>query len=400
MDGRGVGDNDLPVYGSELAHPSPCAARLNSQARQTSADRAWLSIARCSTHCREHKPGKKGSPRFQHDQRRVQDTNSGWKLEPDGKRITFTDGHGIGTMRFIGKKGRSAPFALSPIKRVRLVKRADGSACPFAVQADRPLAPDPTSTQVGSDVGLKAFSTESDGATGANPRYLGKAEATLKRLQRRVSRKQKRSKNRKKASKRLAKGSLKGSRRRTDVARKAARALVQSRDLVAYEDVKISHRIKNRQLAKRISDARWGLFLAWVRSSGGLPGIPVVAVPPKFTTQDGSGCGYRVKKSLSMRTPICPHCGLVLDRDWNAALNSLAAARVMVAALHRTAGQAGTGAASAAGNASGQTTTTRVARKGTRHSGWLKAESPGFIRESVNLSPLVSVPLLSTTAAL
>ena len=54
--------------------------------------------------------------------------------------------------------------------------------------------------------------------------------------------------------------------------------------------------------------------------------MPVVAVSPRYTTQDCSGCGFQVKKTLSMRTHVCPSCGLVLDRDWNAALNILAAA--------------------------------------------------------------------------
>jgi putative transposase len=130
--------------------------------------------------------------------------------------------------------------------------------------------------------------------------------------------------------------------------------------LFACEDLKIAHLVKNHRLAKSISDASWGLFLSWVRSYGQVHGIPVVAVPARFTTQDCSGCGYRVKKSLSMRTHICPSCGLVLDRDWNAALNILAAALLLGAAHHRTAGQAGTGAASAERNASGQGTVFRA----------------------------------------
>jgi putative transposase len=113
MDGRGVGDNDLQIYCSALAKDDPFAARLNSQARQTSADRAWLSIARFYKHCREKKPGKKGYPQFRHDTRSVEYKVTGWRLEPDGKRITFTDGTGIGTLRMIGanperKKTRSS----------------------------------------------------------------------------------------------------------------------------------------------------------------------------------------------------------------------------------------------------------------------------------------------------
>jgi putative transposase len=71
MDGRGRGDNDLQVSCSQLAKESPFVARLNSQVRQASADRTWLLIARFYKNCREKKPGKKGYPQFQHDNRSV-----------------------------------------------------------------------------------------------------------------------------------------------------------------------------------------------------------------------------------------------------------------------------------------------------------------------------------------
>jgi transposase len=85
------------------------------------------------------------------------------------------------------------------------------------------------------------------------------------RLHRRASANRKRGKNRKKASKRLAKGYLHVQRQRKGFAVKAARALLQSHDRVAYEDWQIAHLVKNRHLAKSISDASWGLFLSWVR---------------------------------------------------------------------------------------------------------------------------------------
>ena len=95
MDGRGIGDNDLQVYCAQLAQEFPFAARLNSQARQTSADRAWLSIARFYKNCREKKPGKKGYPCFQHDNRSVEYKTTGWKLEPDGNASRSPMGTGL-----------------------------------------------------------------------------------------------------------------------------------------------------------------------------------------------------------------------------------------------------------------------------------------------------------------
>ena len=93
--------------------------------------------------------------------------------------------------------------------------------------------------------------------------------------------------------------------------------------------------------------------------------MPVVAVSPRFTTQDCSGCGFRVKKTLSTRTHVCPQCGLVLDRDENAALNILAAALAVAAPL-RTAGQVGTGSVSSEQIASGQTASTAVFARARR----------------------------------
>jgi putative transposase len=84
--------------------------------------------------------------------------------------------------------------------------------------------------------------------------------------------------------------------------------------------------VKNRHLAKSIHDAGWGTFLRWVRYYGVLHDVPVIAVEPAYTSQDCSACGTRVKKSLSVRTHICTGCGIVLDRDHNAALNILAKA--------------------------------------------------------------------------
>jgi len=130
MAGRSVSKNDLQCSCAVLAREYSFASLLNSQARQAAADRAWAAISRFYENCKNHKPGKKGYPRFQHDNRSVEYKTTGWKLSPDGKHITFTDGCGIGRLRLVGNKKQAvATFPVNQIKRIRIVKRADGYYC-------------------------------------------------------------------------------------------------------------------------------------------------------------------------------------------------------------------------------------------------------------------------------
>ncbi len=351
MDERGISKHALQVYCAVLAKDFLFASRLNSQARQASADRAWFAISRFYENCKNHQPGKKGYPKFQHNNRSVEYKTTGWKLDPDGKHITFTDGCGIGRLRLVGNKQQQiAAFPLKEIKRVRIVQRADGYYCQFSVQAERQIAHLATGRMVGIDVGLKSFYTDSDGHTVDNPRHYRQAEKHLNRLHRLVSRKTKGSQNREKARKALAKGYLKVQRQREDFARKTANALVTSHDLIVYEHLQIRNMVKNHQLAKSIHDAAWGQFLGWVKSYAIMHGIAVVAVPPAYTSQECSGCGERVQKTLSTRTHVCPRCGLILDRDENAALNILAKGLACTLGHRETS--------SSEENASGQTAST------------------------------------------
>ncbi len=337
MDERGVSKNDLQCYCAVLAKEYPFATCLNSQARQASADRAWASISRFYENCKQKKPGKKGYPKFQHNNRSVEYKQTSWKLDPDGRHITFTDGCGIGRLRLVGnRKQKIETFPTKQIKRVRIVHRADGYYVQFSVLASRKIEHVPTGSVIGIDMGLKVFYADSNGNTVENPRHGRLAEKRLKRLHRQVSRKQKQSANRKKARKQLAKAYLKVQRQREDFARKTANALVTSHDLIAYEHLQIRNMVKNHKLAKSIHDAAWGQFLGWMKSYAVMHGIEVVAVPPQYTSQDCSGCGERVQKTLSTRTHVCPQCGLVLDRDENAAIN------IRALALSGTLGHRGT----------------------------------------------------------
>ncbi len=327
MDGRRINKNDLQCYCAVLAKEYAFARSLNSQARQTSADRAWAAISRFYENCQNHKPGKKGYPKFQHDNRSIDYKATGWRLDPDGRHVTFTDSCGIGRLRLVGNPGQQIEtFPVKHIKRVRILRRADGYYAQLGVDTHKKCEHVETGSVVGIDMGLKVFYTDSDGNQVSNPRHYHKAEKKLKRLHARVSRKHKKGQNRKKARQRLAKAYLKVQRQREDFARKTANALVTSHDLIAYEHLQIRNMVKNHKLAKSIHDAAWGQFLGWVKSYGIMHDVPIIAVAPHYTSQDCSGCGERVKKTLSTRTHVCPSCGLVMDRDENAAANILAKA--------------------------------------------------------------------------
>ncbi len=126
---------------------------------------------------------------------------------------------------------------------------------------------------------------------------------------------------------------------------KLARCVVQSNDLVAYEDLQVRNLVKNKKLSKPISDAAWSAFTNWLEYFGKVFGVVTVAVPPHYTSQNCSRCGSVVKKSLSTRTHRCGKCLLVLDRDWNAAINILELALCLASLTmlrKRTVGHTGT----------------------------------------------------------
>ncbi|MEG3925163.1 MULTISPECIES: transposase [unclassified Microcoleus] len=321
MDNRKIDKYDLNKYCAVLAHKFPFASELNSQARQASAERAWSAICRFYDNCKKGTPGKKGYPQFQKDCRSVEYKSTGWKLAEDRKSIKFTDKKGIGKLKLKGTRDLHF-YSGDQIKRVRLVKRASGIYVQFCVDVDRTENIEPSGNTIGLDVGLKEYYTDSNGVMVENPKFLRQGEKVLKRFQRRTSRKVKGSKNRGKVRQILGKRHLKISRQRKDHAIKLARCVVQSNDLIAYEDLRIKNMVKNHCLAKSINDASWYQFRVWIEYFGKVFERVTVAVNPAYTSQECSSCGAIVKKTLSTRTHVC-RCGCSLDRDFNAARNIL-----------------------------------------------------------------------------
>ncbi|EGJ35624.1 MULTISPECIES: RNA-guided endonuclease TnpB family protein [Moorena] len=329
----------------ELARAYPFAKKLNSMARQASAQRAWNSISSFYRRCREGSK-KKGYPQFKKHSRNgfadaartVEYKTTGWKLSEDCLTINFTDGFQAGTFSlFCNHETREDLFRLK-INRVRVVRRADGYYAQFCFDVNRKEAGNYTGNFVGIDLGLKYFYKDQNDNGAIYPKYLRRAQKRIKKLQRRLSRKfvkgkKPQSNNYHKARIRLGKAHLKVQRQRKDEvfaalgacirenedwAVKLARCVVHSNDVVVYVgaslptlggiDLKIQNMVKNHHLAQSISDASWYQFTQWLDYFGKVWDKTVIAVAPNYTSQDCSNCGHRVKKSLSTRTHQCPKC--------------------------------------------------------------------------------------------
>ena len=327
MDNQGAGKPALYVHSKDLAKEFEFAKKLNSTARQASAERAWASISSFYSRCRKGNK-KKGFPKFRKHCRSVEYKQSGWKLSDDCMQITFTDGFKAGTFSVFCNGETREDLHRSKINRVRVVRSADGYYAQFLFDADRKEEGDFTGNVIGLDLGLKYFYKDQNDNAVEYPKFLRKAEKQLKRQQRRLSKRfvkgaKPQSNNYHKQRKRLGKVHLKVQRQRKDWAIKQARCVVASNDVVVYEDLRIANMVKNHSLAKSISDASWYQFTQWLDYYGKIWDKAVVSVNPAYTSQDCPNCGHRVKKTLSTMTHTCPSCGFEACRDTAAAMNIL-----------------------------------------------------------------------------
>jgi putative transposase len=231
-------------------------------------------------------------------------------------------------------------------KAVTISKEADGWHASISC-AEVPTEPLPlTGKETGIDMGLNVFLVTAGGEYVEHPRHHRKAEKGLKKAQRCVSRRKKGGKRWRQAVGQCAKKYQKVKRQRSDSHHKTALALVRDYDVIYLEDLQVRNLSRRPEpkpdgnggylkngasreagLNKSIQDAGWYAFRRILTCKAVWAGKRVEAIPPAFTTQDCSGCGERIWKSLSVRTHVCTTCGLTLDRDENAALNILASGR-------------------------------------------------------------------------
>ena len=176
-------------------------------------------------------------------------------------------------------------------------------------------------TAIGVDVGLKSLITTSTGEAIEYPRYYVQAEKKLAAAQRSLSRKKRGTANRRKAKVKEAKISNRIQNLRDEILHQVSRRLVDSADIIVFENLNINGMLKNHHLAKHIQDHAWGKLIQFTKSKAAKAGKVVELVDARYTSQKCSQCGVMVPKTLAERTHACRNCGLEMDRDLNASSN-------------------------------------------------------------------------------
>ncbi|MGW2720571.1 RNA-guided endonuclease InsQ/TnpB family protein [Streptomyces sp. NPDC001492] len=184
-----------------------------------------------------------------------------------------------------------------------------------------------TGTAVGIDAGITALVTLSTGEKIINPKFEKKDRTRLARAQRELSRKKKGSRNRDRARVRVARIHARIADRRRDFLHKLSTRLVRENQTIVIEDLAVRNMLKNRALARAISDASWGELRSMLEYKAQWYGRALVAVDRWYpSSRTCSACGHLVAKlPLSIREWTCTACGAIHDRDENAAKNILAA---------------------------------------------------------------------------
>ena len=197
----------------------------------------------------------------------------------------------------------------------------------FAVDVASPVQLPATGTVAGVDLGIKDFAVTSDGEKIPNPRKLAQRERNLARYQRRLARCQRGSANRAKAKAKVARAHRKVRASRADFLHHTSARMVRDHDVIVIEDLAVKNMVRNRSLAKAISDCGWGTFRQMLEYKAARAGRHLIAVDRWYpSSKTCSACGHLLASlSLSTRHWTCPSCGTRHDRDINAAKNILAA---------------------------------------------------------------------------
>jgi putative transposase len=247
----------------------------------------------------------------------------------------------------------------------KLVERVEGGRCrilsatvsrqaerwfvSFTVENHRedPVAPGPSGS-VGIDLGVSCFAVLSNGERIESPRPLERSLRKLRRLSKAHTRKEKGSCNRKRSARRLSRLHAKIANQRSDWLHKVTTRLAKSHGRIVVEDLAVANLIRNRRLARQIADQGWGEFRRQLGYKTAWYGSELVAADRYWpSTKRCSACGNLKEVSLDERTYRCARqgCGLVLDRDLNAARNLVSYPETVAVSEPETLNACGEGSA-------------------------------------------------------
>ena len=211
------------------------------------------------------------------------------------------------------------------VKSITLSKEPNGKFY-LSVLIDKPLRQVPqSSSMVGLDLGIKDFAVTSDGQVIENIHFKKNEESRLKRLQRQISKKVVGSKNREKARLRFAKLNEKIRNRKLNFLHDVTNHLIDENQVIVMEDLNVKGMVRNHKLAESISEVNWGEFRRILTYKAAWHGRQLVFIDRFYpSSKRCNHCGY-INKGLTLkdRQWVCPECGSLIDRDYNAALNIL-----------------------------------------------------------------------------
>src|SRR5213592_739570 len=190
-----------------------------------------------------------------------------------------------------------------------------------------------TPKTVGLDLGLKSMVITSGGHTHGNPKFFARDEKKLAKAQRRHAKKKKGSKNRNKARLKVARVHKKIADRRRDYQHQLSTRIIRENQVVCVESLQVKHMVKNHSLAKAISDVGWSELVRQLEYKAAWYGRTVVKIDKWYPSSKRCfDCGHMLDSlPLDVRSWVCPACGVVHDRDSNAAKNILAAGLAVAA---------------------------------------------------------------------